>query len=62
MARSKHLNDRLTKAQEIFVQELLKGNTQRQAYLKAYPSEDYQVGFHTSTCLRRIERCDKLLK
>lgn len=36
MARSKHLNDKLTKAQEIFVQELLKGNTQRQAYLKAY--------------------------
>ena len=39
MARSKHLDDRLTKAQEIFVQELLKGNTQRQAYLKAYPSK-----------------------
>ena len=39
MARSKHLNDKLTKAQEIFVQELLKGNTQRQAYLKAYPSK-----------------------
>lgn len=37
MARSKHLDNRLTKAQEIFVQELLKGNTQRQAYLKAYP-------------------------
>ena len=28
MARSKHLDNRLTKAQEIFVQELLKGNTQ----------------------------------
>ena len=39
MARSKHLDDRLTKAQEIFVQELLKGNTQRQAYLKACPSK-----------------------
>ena len=39
MARSKHHDDRLTKAQEIFVQELLKGNTQRQAYLKAYPSK-----------------------
>ena len=39
MARSKHLDDRLTKAQEIFVQELLKGNTQRQAYIKAYPSK-----------------------
>jgi hypothetical protein len=39
MARSKYLDDRLTKAQEIFVQELLKGNTQRQAYLKAYPSK-----------------------
>ena len=30
--------DSLTKPQEIFIQELLKGNTQRQAYLKAYPS------------------------
>ncbi len=30
--------DTLTKPQEIFIQELLKGNTQRQAYLKAYPS------------------------
>lgn len=31
--------DTLTKPQEIFIQELLKGNTQRQAYLKAYPSK-----------------------
>ena len=30
--------NKLTKPQEIFVQELVKGNTQRQAMLKAYPS------------------------
>ena len=29
----------LTKPQEKFIQELLKGNTQRQAYIKAYPSK-----------------------
>lgn len=39
MARAKHNNDKLTKQQEIFVNELVKGNTQRQAYLKAYPSK-----------------------
>lgn len=37
MARTASKNT-LTKPQEIFIQELLKGNTQRQAYLKAYPS------------------------
>lgn len=39
MARVKYNNDKLTKQQEIFVNELVKGNTQRQAYLKAYPSK-----------------------
>lgn len=29
---------RLTKAQEMFVQEILKGTSQRQAYYKAYPN------------------------
>ena len=29
---------RLTNAQEIFVQELIKGSSQRQAYYKAYPN------------------------
>jgi len=38
MARTASKNT-LTKPQEIFIQELLKGNTQRQAYLKAYPSK-----------------------
>jgi phage terminase small subunit len=38
MARTSSKNT-LTKPQEIFIQELLKGNTQRQAYLKAYPSK-----------------------
>lgn len=38
MARTANKNT-LTKPQEIFIQELLKGNTQRQAYLKAYPSK-----------------------
>ena len=38
MARTSS-NDTLTKPQETFVQELLKGSTQRQAYLKAYPSK-----------------------
>lgn len=31
MARVKYNNDKLTKQQEIFVNELVKGNTQRQA-------------------------------
>ncbi len=35
MARSK---EELTKQQEIFVKELVKGKTQRQAYYKAYPN------------------------
>lgn len=39
MARAKHNDDKLTKQQELFVNELVKGNTQRQAYLKAYPSK-----------------------
>jgi len=38
MARTSSKNT-LTKPQEVFIQELLKGNTQRQAYLKAYPSK-----------------------
>jgi hypothetical protein len=38
MARTSS-KDTLTKPQEIFIQELLKGSTQRQAYLKAYPSK-----------------------
>jgi len=38
MARTSSKNT-LTKPQEIFIQELLKGSTQRQAYLKAYPSK-----------------------
>ena len=38
MARTSS-KDTLTKPQEIFIQELLKGNTQRQSYLKAYPSK-----------------------
>ncbi len=37
MARTSSKNT-LTKPQEIFIQELVKGNTQRQAMLKAYPS------------------------
>lgn len=31
--------DKLTKQQEIFVNEMVKGKTQRQAYIKAYPSK-----------------------
>lgn len=31
-------NTLVTAAEEVFLQELLKGNTQRKAYLKAYPS------------------------
>lgn len=31
--------DKLTKQQEIFVNEMVKGNSQRQSYLKAYPSK-----------------------
>ena len=38
MARTASKNS-LTKPQEKFIQELLKGNTQRQAYIKAYPSK-----------------------
>ena len=40
MARTSKTNN-LTKQQEIFIQELVKGCTQRQAYLKAYPSKKH---------------------
>lgn len=68
MARSKYLDDSLTKAQEIFVQELLKGNTQRQAYLKAYPSKknwkESSLDSNASTLFKQVkvrQRYDELL-
>ena len=39
MARAKVNEDKLTKQQEVFVNELVKGSSQRQAYIKAYPSK-----------------------
>ncbi len=39
MAKKTSSINTLTKPQEVFINELLKGNTQRQAYLKAYPSK-----------------------
>lgn len=41
MAKKTSNVNNLTKPQEIFINELLKGNTQRQAYLKAYPSKKH---------------------
>lgn len=38
MSRNKHNKDRITKQQEIFVQSLIEGDSQRKAYIKAYPS------------------------
>lgn len=35
--KSKYTKDKLSKAQEIFIQELVKGTTQRKAYITAYP-------------------------
>lgn len=55
MARTSS-KDTLTKPQETFIQELLKGNTQRQAYLKAYPSKkkwkDNSIDSAASTLLK----------
>ena len=36
---SKNFRSELTKAQEIFINELIKGKSQRQAFLKAYPNK-----------------------
>ena len=38
MSRNKHNKNRITKQQEIFVQSLIEGDSQRKAYIKAYPS------------------------
>jgi len=56
MAKRTSSKKTLTKPQETFIQELLKGNTQRQAYLKAYPSKkkwkENSVDSAASTLLR----------
>lgn len=39
MSRNKHNKNRITKQQEIFVQSLIEGDSQRKAYIKAYPSK-----------------------
>ena len=36
---SKNFRSELTRAQEVFINELIKGKSQRQAFLKAYPSK-----------------------
>ena len=36
---SKNFRSELTKAQEVFINELIKGKSQRQAFLKAYPNK-----------------------
>ena len=68
MARTASKNT-LTKPQEIFIQELLKGNTQRQAYLKAYPSrknwKENSLDAAASTLFKNNKvrkRYDELLK
>lgn len=57
MARVKHHNENLTVAQEIFVQELIKGSTQRKAYLKAYPNKikwkEHSIDANASTLFRQ---------
>ena len=59
----------LTERQEIFVQELVKGNTQRQAMLKAYPSrknwKEKSIDAAASTLFKNDkvrERYDELLQ
>jgi len=59
----------LTERQEIFVQELVKGNTQRQAMLKAYPSrknwKENSIDAAASTLLKNVKvrkRYDDLLQ
>lgn len=37
---SKNFRSELTRAQEVFVNELIKGKSQRHAFLKAYPSKE----------------------
>lgn len=52
--------DTLTKPQEIFIQELLKGNTQRQAYLKAYPSKKKWKESSLDTAASNLLKNDKV--
>jgi phage terminase small subunit len=59
MARTSSKNT-LTKPQEIFIQELLKGNTQRQAYLKAYPSKKKWKESSLDTAASNLLKNDKV--
>ena len=38
-SNSKNFRSELTRAQEVFINELIKGKSQRQAFLKAYPNK-----------------------
>lgn len=59
MARTSS-KDTLTKPQETFIQELLKGNTQRQAYLKAYPSKKKWKDSSIDTAASNMLKHDKV--
>jgi hypothetical protein len=59
MARTSS-KDTLTKPQETFIQELLKGNTQRQAYLKAYPSKKKWKESSVDTAASNLLKNDKV--
>jgi len=60
MAKKTSSINTLTKPQEIFIQELLKGNTQRQAYLKAYPSKKKWKESSVDTAASNLLKNDKV--
>ena len=69
MSRNKHNKDRITKQQEIFVQSLVEGDSQRKAYIKAYPSrkkwKDNSIDCEASKLFSQPkikQRYDELLK
>lgn len=69
MSRNKHNKDRITKQQEIFVQSLVEGDSQRKAYIKAYPSrkkwKDNSIDCEASKLFNQPkikQRYDELLK
>lgn len=57
---TKHMVETITKQQEIFINELIKGATQRQAYLKAYPDRKNWKGSSLDVQASKLFKKDKI--
>lgn len=54
--------DKVTKAQEIFINEIIKGNSQRRAFLKAYPKKASWKWNSIDTAASVLFKMDKVAK